>query len=167
MLEAVELPVDRVAAQLVDRLVQTLARETEFPPLELVRRGEPAFSLEDDAAAWGESSPALERYRSLPEAAKKFDLLLHDPLERYWESSYTVAGKPVRFRCDFVVHLEPLPGGGTEIEVLELQPRVWVGERFLLAGHSGPGRYHDIRAVEPRDEDRLAFLAALRSALTP
>ena len=76
-------------------------------------------------------------------------------------------GTPVPFRCDFLLHLEPAPQGGTLVEAIEYLPRVWPRDHFLLFGHHGPGRYRDIRVVEPTARDREELLAIVRAVIHP
>ena len=110
-------------------------------------------------------NPGLARYALLPPDAKALDLFLHDPLDRYWTSEYELDGVPVRFRCDFILHLEPAADGGTRVEVIEYLPRVWARDHFLLLGRHGPGRYRDIRRVKPTVRDREELLAIVREVI--
>ena len=49
----------------------------------------------------------------------------------------------------------------TEVEVLELSPRVWVGKKFSVEAH-GPGTYLDVRNVAPTTADRTELLELVR-----
>jgi hypothetical protein len=113
----------------------------------------------------------LADYKRLPPAERANDLLLREPTgDVYWLSDYAVAGdegRPVKFRCDLIVHFIPREPSFTEIQVYELVPDVWVGEHWAFARHGpGFGRYHDIRAVEPSVADRFRALDLLDRVLT-
>ena len=135
-----------------------------FRGFEIATADNPIFPDPAQQRLNAEGNPALARYAALPAEAKTLDLYLHDPLDRYWTSEYAMAGEPVKFRCDFLLHLEPVDGG-TRVEVIEYLPRVWPRDHFQLLGNHGPGRYRDIRRVEPTVRDREELLAAVATLL--
>lgn len=135
-----------------------------FREFEIATADNPIFPDPAQQRLNAEGDPALARYAELPAESKALDLYLHDPLDRYWTSEYEMEGAPVKFRCDFFLHLEPADGG-TRVEVLEYLPRVWPRDHFQLLGNHGPGRYRDIRRVEPTVRDREELLAVVRTLL--
>ena len=137
---------------------------SRFPGFEIAASGDPIFPDPIQQRLNSDGNPALARYAALPAEARALDLYLHDPLDRWWTSEYVADGSPVKFRCDFLLHLEPADGG-TRVEVVEYLPRVWPRDHFQLLGHHGPGRYRDIRRVAPTVRDREDLLAAVRAAL--
>jgi hypothetical protein len=149
--------------RLLEGLADALAG-SRFPGFEIAASDDPIFPDPAQQRLNSEGNPALARYAELPPEAKALDLYLHDPLDRYWASEYTIDGVPVKFRCDFIVHMEKADGG-TRVEVIEYLPRVWPRDHFQLLGNHGPGRYRDIRKVEPTVRDREEMLAAVRAAL--
>ena len=163
---AAVLPVQPGQAQ--ERLLGGLAQalvDSRFSGLEVAANRDPLFPDPAQQRLNSEGNPGLARYAALPADAKTLDLYLHDPLDRYWTSEYELDGAPVRFRCDFLLHLEPADGG-TRVEVIEYLPKVWPRDHFLLLGRHGPGRYRDIRTVEPTVRDREELLATVRALLS-
>lgn len=76
------------------------------------------------------------------------------------ESHYENA--PAKFRCSFLIHLEPVDSSHTTVEIFEYQPYVWAGEYFGFSAHAIlPTTLHDIRPVEPTASDRQAILALI------
>lgn len=111
--------------------------------------------------------PDLRRYSALPNEARSRDLYLYEPSgDYYWYSEFSVGGKPVKFHCAFIIHLEARGASRTRIEVLEYLPMVWTGEVFDLLGHAGPGFYHDIREVPPTARDRTELLELIKLSVT-
>jgi hypothetical protein len=110
--------------------------------------------------------PALRRYSELPADARSTDFYLYEPSgDYYWNSEYFSNGAPAKFRCAFIIHLEPLGSTKTKVEVLEYLPEIWVGKVFDPMGHSGPGFYYDIREVGPTAADRTELLEIIRHAV--
>lgn len=159
-------PVPTVHDRLAEGLAAALASHRRFPGLAVAAHGEPIFPEPVQQRLNATDNPALVRYAELPDDAKALDFFLYDPLDGYWFSEYRRDGAPVRFRCDFILHLAPAAGGGTEVEAIEYLPRIWPGDRFELFGRRGPRFYRDIRVVAPTAEDRSELLSAVRSAVT-
>lgn len=108
----------------------------------------------------------LEPYRQLPSELRISDVLVQDPIsEIYWPSEYRTADRPsepLQFRCSFILHFAPSDAGGTRVEVYELTPSVWAGQRWAFSRHGiGFGRVRDIRFVEPTVTDRVNVLNLL------
>jgi hypothetical protein len=111
---------------------------------------------------------ALADYVAIDPAARSADLYLTPPpigppdssgnTDYYWTSEYEYEGQPVKFKCNFIIHLEPQSTGATLISILEHQPEIWIGRKFDLLGHAGPALYRDIRLVEPTNRDRAELL---------
>ncbi len=110
--------------------------------------------------------PALRHYSELPASARSADFYLYEPSgDYYWNSEYFSNGAPAKFRCAFIIHLEPLGSTKTKVEVLEYLPEICVGKVFDPLGHSGPGFYYDIREVGPTEADRTELLEIVRRAV--
>jgi len=151
---------ERLLAGLEDALAGS-----RFPGFEVATSDASIFPDTAQQRLNGAGNPGLSRYAALPPQAKSLDLYLHDPLDRYWTSEYLMDGASVKFRCDFLLHLEEVDGG-TRVEVVEYLPRVWARDHFQLLGRHGPGRYHDIRKVEPTVRDREELLTIVRAVLS-
>jgi hypothetical protein len=116
-----------------------------------------------------QTPPVLKEYLAIDPSLKKNDVYLYDfsdadSNESYWFSEYEYNGKPAKFRCNFLIHLEPDGTSGTEITVFEYAPRVWIGKKFGFGRH-GPGFFLNIESVEPTTQDRLELLTIIKDAL--
>ena len=107
---------------------------------------------------------AMDRYLHLPAAARKEDIFLTNTTAgSYWYSEYKRFGRPLPFRCDFIVHLEEESPGQTRVEVLEYNPLVRLG-RVPGWGHGGaPGFIADERLVPPTTSDRVEILERIET----
>jgi hypothetical protein len=105
----------------------------------------------------------LDEYKGRPPAERARGVLIEDPIgDVYWQSEYENQVGSLRFRCGFIVHFIDRQTAGTEIQVFEVVPTVWVGEHWAMAAHGiGFGRYHDIRFVEPTTKDREDLVSLL------
>jgi hypothetical protein len=56
--------------------------------------------------------------------------------------------------------MEEVQASATSVQVYEQVPQVWAG-MYWTFGHAGPGKYRDIRFVEPTVKDRLELLELL------
>jgi len=108
----------------------------------------------------------VERYVRVPPERRTRDLYLYEPSgDYYWESEYFYKGKAAKFRCSFLIHLEPAEKSSTMVEVFEYQPEIWVGEYLGLSAHAvGPTMLHDVRPVEATTTDRKAVLTIIQRA---
>jgi hypothetical protein len=111
--------------------------------------------------------PALRGYSAMDVGAKKRDFYLYEPSgDFYWPSEYFCDGAPAKFRCAFIIHLEPLGPDRTRVQVIEYLPMIWVGQAWYTLGHSGPGFYDDIRFdLEPTRIDRTELLELIEQAV--
>ena len=111
----------------------------------------------------------VERYVRIPPELRNRDLYLYEPTgDYYWESEYFYQGKAAKFRCSFLIHLEPAANPGTKVEIFEYQPTVWVGEYFGLSAHAIlPAKLHDIRpgAADYRGPPRSVAIDPARPLL--
>ena len=110
--------------------------------------------------------PAIRGYSAMDAGAKKRDFYLYEPSgDYYWHSEYFCDGAPAKFRCAFIIHLEPLGPDRTKVQVIEYLPIIWVGQAWSTLGHAGPGFYDDIRFdLEPTRIDRAQLLALIEQA---
>jgi hypothetical protein len=153
------------------RILDGFARGGGRLPAPFNRMTAAALELPQFAPDWAATAvdPGgfLAPYRQLSPAERRHDILIQEPTgDVYWTSEYSTADGPVRFRCAFILHLidqeEPAPAATTAIQVYELVPTVWVGERWGMSAHGiGFGRHHDIRFVEPTTKDRRDLLALI------
>ena len=108
----------------------------------------------------------VERYVRIPPGLRNQEFHLYEPSgDYYWQSEYFYDGQPAKFRCSFLIHLEPAGNLSTKVEVFEYQPSAWVGEYVGLSAHAIlPTTLHDIRPVEATTADRQAVLSVLQKA---
>jgi hypothetical protein len=99
----------------------------------------------------------LIEYLNLSEQLRKSDIYLADFDLRYWYSEYYLDGKPVKFKTNFFIHLEPEGTTQTKIQIFQYQPQIWIGKKFGI-GHAGPAYTNDTRWVEPTGKDSLELL---------
>ena len=92
------------------------------------------------------------------------DFYLYEPSgDYYWDSEYFYAGQPAKFRCSFLIHLEPGGSSTTKVEIFEYQPTIWVGEYLGMSAHAIlPTMLHDIRSAESTTVDRKNLLGTDR-----
>ena len=106
----------------------------------------------------------VERYVHIPAELRKSDLYLYEPTGDYfWQSEYFYKGRATKFRCSFLIHLEPAKDSGTRVEIFEYQPMIWVGEYLGLSAHGIlPSMLHDIRQAQPTTIDRKQVLKMIQ-----
>jgi hypothetical protein len=80
--------------------------------------------------------PALRRYSELPANARSVDFYLYEPSgDYYWSSEYFFNGTPAKFRCAFIIHLEPLGSTKTKFNAFRARPsRLLRADRKAVAG---------------------------------
>jgi hypothetical protein len=105
-------------------------------------------------------------YVRIPAALRSQDLYLYEPSGDYfWESEYFYQGQPAKFRCSFLIHIEPAKDSGVTVEIFEYQPYIWVGEYLGLSAHAIlPAMLHDIRPAQPTTADRMEVLQMIQRA---
>lgn len=103
----------------------------------------------------------LSEYLKLSEHARKDDICLMNFDLRFWYSEYYWNGKPAKFKCNFIVHLEPNGGNQTTIQIYQYQPQIWIGKKYGM-GHAGPAYTNDMRWVEPTAKDSLELLSFIK-----
>ncbi|HEY6903932.1 MAG TPA: hypothetical protein VI216_06465 [Candidatus Acidoferrales bacterium] len=108
----------------------------------------------------------VERYVRIPPELRTRDFYLYEPTgDYYWESEYFYQGKAAKFRCSFLIHLEPAKNSGVTVEIFEYQPTVWVGEYLGMSAHAIlPAMLYDIRPVQPTTVDRQAVLQLIQQS---
>ena len=108
----------------------------------------------------------VEHYVRLPSELRTQDLYLYEPSgDYYWDSEYFYNGQPAKFRCSFLIHLEPAENTSTRVEIFEYQPTIWVGKYLGLSAHALlPTMLYDIRPVEVTTTDRKEVLAIIQKA---
>ena len=102
-------------------------------------------------------------YVQIPPAKRARDFCLREPSgDFFWGSEYFYKNLPAKFRCHFLIHLEPADAAHTTVEIFEYQPYIWAGEYFGVSAHAIlPTMLHDIRPVEPTTSDRRAILTLI------
>jgi hypothetical protein len=108
----------------------------------------------------------VERYVRIPPELRTRDFYMYEPTgDYYWESEYFYQGKAAKFRCSFLIHLEPAKNSSVKVEIFEYQPAVWVGEYLGMSAHAIlPAMLHDIRPVQPTTVDRQAVLQLIQQS---
>jgi hypothetical protein len=128
-------------------------------------RGSP-FPSDDEILLDRGVDSFVERYVTVRPELRTHDFYLYEPTgDYYWESEYFYQGQPARFRCSFLIHLEPSGNTNTRVEIFEYQPTIWVGKYFGLSGHTLlPAMLYDIRPVQATTTDRRDVLAEIQRA---
>jgi hypothetical protein len=144
------------------------AGPVHFGQFLLSAAGDQRFPDDYQLKAFSGGNPPLEKYVAIDAAARRHDFYLTPPYaapevtagstDYYWESEYYYNDKPAKFRCKFILHIEAEGDSNTRITIIEFQPEIWVGEKFDVLGHGGPGYYHDVRMVAPTTKDRTELL---------
>jgi hypothetical protein len=126
----------------------------------------PLFPSDGQILLNGNTDAFLRSYAKLPIEQRARDFYLYEPSgDYYWYSEYQYGGRPAKFRCAFLIHLEPYGTSQTKVEILEYQPEIWVGEYFGLSAHSiFPAFLHDIRPVPSTAADRNDVLSVIKAA---
>jgi hypothetical protein len=108
----------------------------------------------------------VERYARIPPELRTRDFYMYEPTgDYYWESEYFYQGKAAKFRCSFLIHLEPAKNSSVKVEIFEYQPAVWVGEYLGMSAHAIlPTMLHDIRPAQPTTVDRQAVLQLIQQS---
>ena len=108
----------------------------------------------------------VEQYIRVSPQQRTQDVYLYEPSgDYYWESEYFYRGQPVKFRCSFLIHLEPAEKSSTKVEIFEYQPVIWVGEYFGFSAHALlPTMLHDIRPAEATTTDRKVVITMIQRA---
>jgi hypothetical protein len=135
----------------------------------LFRRGDaqhPLFPTDEEIHLDRGMDSFVERYTRVPSDLRMRDLYLYEPSgDYYWDSEYFYRNQPAKFRCSFLIHLEPAGESSTKVEVFEYQPEIWVGEYLGLSAHAVlPGMLYDIRFVEATTTDRNEVLKMIQAA---
>jgi len=107
----------------------------------------------------------LRAYLSLASESRANDLYLMTSDDNYWDSEYYYNGEPAKFRCSFIVHLEPAQNSGTRVEVFEYRPEIRAGRKFGVGGDKLIGFFDDLRDVAPTVADRLVLLDAVKQGV--
>jgi hypothetical protein len=158
---------DTLRARMVDRYVAVHASSSGmFRALDMTEQPPPGFSP-DWLVTYVDPGGFLQPYRDLPDSARTHDLVLYDAIgDKYWASEYETSDGPARFRCTLIIHFIPRSANETELQVFELVPTVWAGERWGAPKEGiGPARVHDMQFVEPTVRDRRAVLDFVDSIL--
>ena len=140
----------------------------------LFSRSEPVFPSDQQIAMDGGVDLFVARYLDIPADRRTHDFYLYEPThDYYWDSEYLYKDGPARFRCGFLIHLEPVSGAansalGTKVEIFEFQPVAWAGEYWGFSAHGIlPTQLHDIRPVDETTSDRKTLLDLITHAATP
>ncbi|MFY9610536.1 MAG: hypothetical protein WAU45_18240 [Blastocatellia bacterium] len=159
---------ERAVAEAITGLFQEKKGSTlgRFDQFYLVSANDQTFPDDLQMRAHSSLDQSLQRYLALEPRLRKSDYYLYEPTgDYYWDSEYYCNDSPAKFRCSFIIHLESDRNVNTKIEIFEYLPVVWVGKKFDVAGHHGPGFYNDTREVEPTGEDRVELLDVLKKAI--
>jgi len=141
-------------------------RESQWSHFFLSRRGDTGLHLfpsDEEIRRNRGWNPFIESYVGIPPANRANDFYFHEPSgDVFWDSEYFYESAPAKFRCSFLIHLEPADSSHTTVEIFEYQPYVWAGEYFGFSAHAIlPTMLDDIRPVEPTTSDRQAILALI------
>jgi hypothetical protein len=108
----------------------------------------------------------VKRYVQIPAELRNQDLYLYEPSGDYfWDSEYFYKDQPAKFRCSFLIHIEPAGDAKTKLEIFEYQPTIWAGEYFGMSAHGVlPTMLHDIRPAQATTTDRQEVLLMIEDA---
>jgi hypothetical protein len=130
--------------------------------------GRPLFPSDDQILLDRGADDFVKRYVQIPAEFRNQDLYLYEPSGDYfWDSEYFYKDRPAKFRCSFVIHVEPAGDSQTKVEIFEYQPTIWVGEYLGISAHAVlPTMLHDIRPAEATTVDRQEVLLMIEDAAT-
>jgi len=142
------------------------ARESQWSHFFLSRRdgtGLHLFPSDEEIRRNRGLDSFIESYVRIPPTNRANDFYFDEPSgDVFWDSEYFYKNAPAKFRCSFLIHLEPADSSHTTVEIFEYQPYIWAGEYFGFSAHTIlPTTLHDIRPVEPTTSDRQAILAQI------
>ena len=162
-------PIRELRAAILEQYQKPDATRPEmFRILSISEQPPPGFSA-DWLVAYVDPGGYFEPYRRLSVGEQSNDLVLREATgDRYWLSEYEAKGRPARFHCGLIIHFIERGPESTEVQVFEIVPTVWVGERWAMS-REGPGfgKYRDIRFVEPTVKDREDVLRFIDGILQP
>lgn len=159
---------EQVLSRRISRFFETKSQKPKpFERFKLAKYGEEFFPQDFQIQHYND--PILKTYLGIEQSAKQNDLYLYDfsdadDSDSYWLSEYYYRGAPAKFRCNFIIHLEPKGNDSTRIEIFEYAPTVWLGKKFSMSGPHGPGMHLDIRDVESTTKDRIELLKLIKEA---
>lgn len=146
-------------------------RGSQWDRFFLFRNDGPQLSVfpdDDQIRLTAGANLSILRYLEIVPAGRSRDLYLDEPsAEQWWNSEYVVDGEPAKFRCAFLIHLEPADNAGTRLEIYEYHPTLWAGERLGFSPHALPVPVwlHDIRFVDATTRDREEVLRLIETTL--
>jgi hypothetical protein len=141
--------------------------QSQWDHFYLFRKNDPVFPSDEDILLTGKTNPLVKRYVQIPPALRVHDLYLNEPsYEYWWASEYFADGEPAKFRCAFLIHIEPASETSTQVEIFEYHPTLWAGETIGFSAHSlpVPTTLHDIRPVDATTSDRAQVLQMIQDA---
>lgn len=129
----------------------------------------PLFPSDEEILLDRGADTFVERYVRIPSALRTRDMYLYEPSGDYfWESEYFYKGQPAKFRCSFLIHIEPATDSRTRVEIFEYQPTIWVGEYLGFSAHAILlAMLHDIRPAQATTTDRKELLQMIEQAAPP
>jgi len=150
----VESVVEVDAALAYARLVERL--QTELRHVDKFRQTE--VSALSGRMPVSQDSAESRRYGALEPPTTPEDLYVQ-VRSMGWESEYYARGNRLPFGTDFIVHVEALGPSRARIGVIENNPMVTVGERFLPIGRHIVPEFQAVRVrVAPTAADRQDVL---------
>jgi hypothetical protein len=169
-------PVDALLPRDADAVAQAIQRtlgakdqplNNKFDHFRLAKPGDLYFPDDTQMQVYARKDPLLRAYLTLNPALKKNDFSLVAYSDYYWSSEYYYGNEPAKFRCNFIIHLAPKDNAHTKIEILEYEPRIWVGKKVGFSAHTGPlpGVFYDIRDVRPTTTDRIDLLDLIQKVV--
>jgi len=126
----------------------------------------PLFPSDDQIQPDRGADTFVERYVRIPAELRIHDLYLYEPSgDYYWDSEYFYREQAAKFRCSFLIHIEPAGDSKTKLEIFEYQPTIWAGEYLGMSAHAVlPTMLHDIRPAEATTTDREEVLLMIEDA---
>lgn len=154
-----------------DYTFQKFSQDNKFAHLRLYDSSDPLFQDVQERLSYNgftDESSEILAYKAISSSSKSDGFYLYEPSgDYYWNSEYYYQNKPAPFRTGFIIHIESVTNNQTKIQIFELLPEIRVGNYIGFGGHSGllPGKFWDIRQVEPTISDKIDLLNVIRANL--
>jgi hypothetical protein len=165
----VGVSIDRVAYAIQKTWTPRPRAENKFDHFQLAKPGDFYFPDDDQLKKLAVRDHLIRRYLALSSGLRSNDFSLTAFPNFYWPSEYFYNNTQAKFRCNFIIHLQPRSNTGTNIEILEYEPQIWVGNKIGVSAHTGPvpGVFYDIRDVDPTTLDRVELLGWIKKGISP
>lgn len=112
-----------------------------FTGFRAVREGDPLFPKHDQIILWAMHDPWLRQYPDSNQGAANVYLI--NPTDHFWDSEYEHDGRPAKFSCNFILHIQAIGTDRSEVKVFEFLPRVRLATSWTITRHGLMRVYED------------------------